>query len=103
MSVFGHLSGVVALLAIACGVSSADSGRYIAGPSRATAVGVMDASNRMGGFVGSAMGVAFLAVGGGNSALAGCHYSSSNTILKRPCLVSSSNRAPAGRSGIVTI
>ncbi len=32
----------------------------VAGPSRATAIGMMGASNRMGGFVGSAMGGAFL-------------------------------------------
>ena len=36
----------------------------VAGPSRATAIGMMGASNRMGGFVGSAMGGAFLAIGG---------------------------------------
>jgi len=36
----------------------------IAGPSRATAIGMMGASNRMGGFIGSAIGGAFLAIGG---------------------------------------
>lgn len=36
----------------------------IAGPSRATAIGMMGASNRMGGFIGSALGGAFLAIGG---------------------------------------
>ncbi len=36
----------------------------VAGPSRATSIGMMGASNRMGGFVGSAMGGAFLAIGG---------------------------------------
>lgn len=36
----------------------------IAGPSRATAIGMMGASNRMGGFIGSALGGAFLAMGG---------------------------------------
>ena len=36
----------------------------IAGPSRATAIGMMGASNRMGGFIGSAWGGAFLAIGG---------------------------------------
>ena len=36
----------------------------VAGQSRATAIGMMGASNRMGGFVGSAMGGAFLAIGG---------------------------------------
>jgi predicted MFS family arabinose efflux permease len=36
----------------------------IAGPSRATAIGMMGASNRMGGFLGSALGGAFLAIGG---------------------------------------
>jgi predicted MFS family arabinose efflux permease len=36
----------------------------IAGSSRATAIGMMGASNRMGGFIGSALGGAFLAIGG---------------------------------------
>ncbi len=36
----------------------------VAGQSRATAVGMMGGSNRMGGFVGSALGGAFLAIGG---------------------------------------
>jgi len=36
----------------------------VAGPSRATAIGMMGASNRMGGFAGSALGGAFLAMGG---------------------------------------
>jgi predicted MFS family arabinose efflux permease len=36
----------------------------VAGPSRATAIGMMGASNRMGGFIGSAIGGAFLAMGG---------------------------------------
>ena len=36
----------------------------IAGPSRASAIGMMGASNRMGGFIGSALGGAFLAIGG---------------------------------------
>ena len=36
----------------------------IAGSSRATAIGMMGASNRMGGFIGSALGGAFLALGG---------------------------------------
>jgi len=36
----------------------------VAGPSRATAIGMMGASNRMGGVVGSAIGGAFLAIGG---------------------------------------
>jgi len=36
----------------------------VSGPSRATAIGMMGASNRMGGFAGSALGGAFLAVGG---------------------------------------
>ena len=36
----------------------------VAGPSRATGIGMMGASNRMGGVVGSAMGGAFLAIGG---------------------------------------
>ncbi|RUA23215.1 MAG: hypothetical protein DSY79_02700, partial [Chloroflexi bacterium] len=36
----------------------------IAGPSRATAIGMMGGSNRMGGFIGSALGGAFLAIGG---------------------------------------
>jgi predicted MFS family arabinose efflux permease len=36
----------------------------VAGPSRATAIGMMGASNRMGGFIGSALGGAFLAIGG---------------------------------------
>ena len=36
----------------------------IAGQSRATAIGMMGASNRMGGFIGSALGGAFLAIGG---------------------------------------
>ena len=36
----------------------------VAGPSRATGIGMMGASNRMGGFAGSGMGGAFLAIGG---------------------------------------
>ena len=36
----------------------------VAGPSRATGIGMMGASNRMGGFVGSAIGGVFLAIGG---------------------------------------
>ncbi len=36
----------------------------VAGPSRATAIGMMGGSNRLGAFIGSAMGGAFLAVGG---------------------------------------
>ena len=36
----------------------------LAGPSRATGIGLMGASNRMGGAIGSAMGGAFLAIGG---------------------------------------
>jgi predicted MFS family arabinose efflux permease len=36
----------------------------VAPRSRATAVGMMGASNRMGGVVGAAMGGAFLAIGG---------------------------------------
>lgn len=36
----------------------------VAGQSKATAVGMMGASNRLGGVVGSALGGAFLAVGG---------------------------------------
>lgn len=36
----------------------------VAGPSRATVIGMMGASNRMGGFIGSAIGGAFLAIGG---------------------------------------
>ena len=36
----------------------------VAGPSRATGIGMMGASNRMGGFAGSGMGGAFLAMGG---------------------------------------
>jgi AAHS family 4-hydroxybenzoate transporter-like MFS transporter len=36
----------------------------VAGPSRATGIGLMGASNRMGGVIGSAMGGAFLAIGG---------------------------------------
>ena len=36
----------------------------VAGQSRATAVGMMGASNRLGGFIGAAGGGAFLAIGG---------------------------------------
>ena len=36
----------------------------VAGSSRATGIGMMGASNRMGGFVGSAIGGVFLAIGG---------------------------------------
>ena len=36
----------------------------VAGSSRATGIGMMGASNRMGGFVGSAVGGVFLAIGG---------------------------------------
>ena len=36
----------------------------VAGSSRATGIGMMGASNRMGGFVGSAAGGVFLAIGG---------------------------------------
>ena len=36
----------------------------VAGQSRATGIGMMGASNRMGGVIGSAMGGAFLAIGG---------------------------------------
>lgn len=36
----------------------------VAGQSRATAIGMMGASNRLGGVVGSALGGAFLAIGG---------------------------------------